>query len=86
MTTTTAPTLYETTGSSVKRQYAERADGTWFTRVKAQGRYGTKWTPWTVTTTVPPVAEWRETWDGHELTAGILPAGPYAGAVRLPAK
>lgn len=75
----TAPALYETFGSTVQRQYAQRADGPWFTRYKTRTQWGWTWSKWEATQYVPPV------WDGdHALATGMMPASQYAGTVRLP--
>lgn len=55
-----ASALFETVGSSVRREYARRDDGQWFTRFQDRHpRFGYRWTRWTPTTE-PAKAEWVE--------------------------
>jgi hypothetical protein len=80
------PTLFETVGSSVRRQYAQNAGGQWFTRSQERHpRYGYRWSRWT-----PAAEPQRATWDegvaGHsdgQWNYGVIRANIQV-AVRLP--
>lgn len=82
----TAPTLFETVGSSVRTQYAKRADGQWFSRSRVSDpRYGWKWTRW-LPAIEPERASWNEGVPGHSdgwWSYGVLPANLQL-TVRLP--
>lgn len=74
--------LREATGTSARRQYAERADGVWFTRIQDRHpRYGYRWTRW-VECDAPRIG-FDFDHDYGQASAGTMPIDG-AERVRLP--
>lgn len=80
-----ATQLRESSGSSVRRQWAQSVTGNWFSRSRVRSRYGWSWTAWTISDPAPPMGPiTQESIDYGTPTYGSTKVGGH-DRVRLPA-
>ncbi len=80
-----ATQLRESSGSSVRTQWAQSVSGSWFSRSMVRSRYGYGWTKWAPSSPAPPMGPiTQESIDYGTPTYGSTEVGGH-DRVRLPA-